>query len=231
MGTTFKKGDKIRATRRTESWSGVRIEKGEELIVGTSVRTGTPYRASGELVAGTPDQTRAYVVDPLHFEPVAEAPQWSDVAPGDTIVIRVKKTGEEVTTKAYAHLDFISGVGVLAFGRDSADFQDKFELVKVEKPKPQPPTTPGSHVTVPFQWESGVNHLFLLDSGKWASQTGLAFWPPEDVASKDFTVIHDAGKDSRWLSSRRGGLFKPQRTPCRGTGTSSRRVTGPWCPK
>jgi hypothetical protein len=49
---------------------------------------------------------------------------------------------------------------------------------------------------VPWNGESGVNHLFLLDSGKWSSQTGLAFWPAEDVASRGFTVIHDAGAES-----------------------------------
>lgn len=131
------------------------------------------------------------------LEAVQPGPQWSDVEVGDKVKVRLKATGQEVDTEAYHEppegTDYVRVLGYTTHAMGPA----KYELLSIEKPKPQPPTTPGSHVTVPHPyWESGINHLFLLDDGKWASQTGLAFWAAEDVASKDFTVIHDAGASS-----------------------------------
>jgi hypothetical protein len=134
--------------------------------------------------------------DPTFFVPAgSKAPQWAGVAEGDTIAVRYKKTGQEFTTEAHETFDRFNGPEFLGHDINSKHVREAWELLSIEKPKPQPPTAPGSHVTVPFPgWESGINHLFLLDSGKWLSQTGAGYWPPEDVASKNFTVIHDAGK-------------------------------------
>lgn len=131
------------------------------------------------------------------FELVPEGPQWSDVEPGDRVKVRLKATGQELDTEAYHELpegtDYVRVLGYTTHAMGPT----KYELLSIEKPKPQPPTTPGSHVTIPFPgWESGINHLFLLDSGKWLSQTGAGYWSADRVAEKDFTVIHDAGVQS-----------------------------------
>lgn len=119
---------------------------------------------------------------------------WRDIEVGDEVTVRLKKTGEEFTTTAYRDVDRPSGVGILGFGRDAYDTPEVFDLLSIEKPKPAPPTTPGSLVTVENSiWESGINHLFLMDDGKWSSQAVGAHWLAEDVASKGFTVIYDAG--------------------------------------
>lgn len=179
--STFSKGDTLRRTGK--SMDGGAMVQGEEYTVDRVERDTIYFEGIG------------YGYSPENFELVHERPKWSDVEPGDKVTFRVQETGEEFTTTATVGASRRAAILGLRLGLGLPS--NRWELLSVEKPKPQPPTTPGSHVTVPHPyWESGINHLFLLDSGKWASQTGRAFWPAEDVASKDFTVIHDAGAQS-----------------------------------
>lgn len=184
--TEFKEGQKV---RRIKGVPHVGMKVGD-------VGTVESVIASGANLIIKEFQQPGWSHAAENFEPVPvgserqELKKWSDVEVGDKVTFRVDDTEEEHTATAYRARGCVR---VLGFQVDGPPV-GFLALLSIEKPKPQLPTTPGSHVTVPFPgWESGINHLFLLDSGKWASQTGLAFWAAEDVASKDFTVIHDAG--------------------------------------
>jgi hypothetical protein len=190
MTHEFKAGDKVRYTAEFNGAHTHNVKQGD-------VREVARISSAGHvLLVPEPGDTHGprYAFAPRSFEPV---PSWSDIEVGDKVTVRIQRSGEELTTTAYADDEMLSGVGLLGEGRNSYRLDGAFDLLSIEKPKPAPPTTPGSHVTVPYlAWESSVNHLFLLDGGKWFSQAGRAYWPAEDVASKDFTVIHDAGAES-----------------------------------
>lgn len=189
----LKRGDKVTVREGATSVTGHKRDPRE-------VRTVlNPNWDSGHLVyLNTVSGRRGNLYRPEDVIPFVQGPQWSDVEPGDKVTIRVRDTGEELTTTATHRSDAYgqayNRASVLGLAPGLGLPSNRWELVSIKKPKPQPPTTPGSHVTVPFPgWESGINHLFLLESGEWLSQTGGGYWPAEDVASKDFTVIHDAG--------------------------------------
>jgi hypothetical protein len=189
MTHKFKAGDPVRFTAEPHPACSHNVKQGD-------VREVARISSAGHvLLVPEPGDTHGprYTFAASSFAPV---PDWSDIAVGDKVTFRFNRTGEEFTTEAYGRL-----YGIAFLGWDVEDEpwveNEGLTLLSIEKPKRIPPTTPGSHITVPFlAWESGVNHLFLLDSGRWSSQTGRAFWLAEDVASKDFTVIHDAGAES-----------------------------------
>lgn len=197
----FKPNQVIRAKRATKSAYGDTFAQGARLVVANVdrnvLRLLRPAHTLGvNTVAGhdkAPDNAE-YLVDPADFEPVP-VPKWSDVEPGDKVVFRVRETGEEFTTTATQsgdpHRAAIMGLR-LGLGLPS----NRWEVVSIEKPKPKPPTTPGSHITVPWDWDSGVNHLFLKDDGRWMSQTGNDWSAMAASELTDFTVIHDAGEAS-----------------------------------
>lgn len=182
--TELKQGQKVRVLFAR---NGYNAEEGDVLTIIRPTPDG-----DGDMAAEDANGKWRYI-SPEQVEAVG--PQWSDVEAFDKVTFRIRHldpVGDE-TRMAY---DVDGTPNVLGVSTRSLLIERIWELLSIEKPKPQPPTTPGSHVTVPFSTPSRVNHLFLLDSGKWASQTGLAFWPAEDVASKDFTVVHDAGATS-----------------------------------
>lgn len=138
------------------------------------------------------------------FELVPEGPKWSDVEPGDKVTIRVRDTGEELTTTATHRSDAYgqayNRASVLGLAPGLGLPSNRWELVSIEKPKPQPPTTPGSVVLVHSSSRAWPNGLPLLrqHTGRWIGQNGQS-WSDHDVAYANggtFTVIHDAGAQS-----------------------------------
>ena len=102
---------------------------------------------------------------------------------GDTVEILLR--GE--VTEVGSHGDWFDLDGEFSFYQESTAAL----VVSVEKVTPPLPTTPGSVIV-----ERGTSRSFLLvDGGFWFSQ-GAVSYPLASIASKDFEVIHDAGKTS-----------------------------------
>ena len=66
---------------------------------------------------------------------------WNTSEAGDTVTLRLREgSGEVITTVAYAHENYLSGVGILGNGISADDFHRKFDLLSVERAKPAPGT-------------------------------------------------------------------------------------------
>ena len=196
MTQQFKKGDKVRATAAVEelTWSAGDDNRVHEGDVGTYVERNTYH------VVDFPQRKRVHLKD-TEIEPYVEPkPEWEALAIGDKVKVRLKHTGEEFETVAYRQDPASNYVRVLGYVTSAGLLRQRFELLDVTAPvppKPLPPTTPGSVISVEWPaWESGRNHLFLRESGLWQTEgKGTGFWKPEDIQARGFELHYDAGAE------------------------------------
>jgi hypothetical protein len=195
MGAKFEKGDKVEA---------VKVDHRSTLVAGEvyTVASVRPRQWSAS------DEWGSHIVrlegkgqEPFYegrFRPAVTAPQWSDVEAGDRVTFRVKETGEQFATTATVGDPRRPAVLGLRLGLGLPS--NRWELLSIEKPKPKPPTTPGSVVLIhsgSVAWPNGLP-LLRQGNGRWIGQ-GNQSWSDTDVAYANggtFEVIHDAGKDA-----------------------------------
>lgn len=203
--TKFKPGDGVRRTSHNNNdypFNGMPVGAEDEV---TDVR-----------VAGLTLRNWGSGHDPSRFElvppdpkPDTEAnretkkPEWSDVMPGDTVVFRDIPTGAEYTAMATARGVDRSAL-VLGTYAGSVLTATTRELLSIQKPQPQPPTTPGSVILIHSASRAWPHGLPLLRqyTGRWVGQNGQS-WSDAEVAYANggtFEVLHDAGNTGKGVN-------------------------------
>lgn len=185
---------------------GHEFKKGDRALV-SEVENGRTYPHTLGLVrtdnqVGLAHGTVNWYADPDHFELVPEAPQWSDVEPGDEVTFRVRETGEEFTASATQSGDprraAIMGLR-LGLGLPS----NRWELVSIEKPRPPFPTA--AHSVILAKVANGdTRRLSLFHDFEspgdpvnvWMDQLVFGGGSFSDEHIVSFDVLYDAGKDS-----------------------------------
>lgn len=152
--------------------------------VGETGKVVNPRTGSGYIRVGLPGAAQLFQPEELRL--VKRELSWLDVKAGDKVTLRVRSTGQEITALATTdnRTTRVLGLGLKAAGATMA-----WELLKIEGPKPLPPTTPGSLVLVQTVFGDSLP-LFLQPPGGWMSSSGAA-WSVSKIRDAGFEVVHD----------------------------------------
>lgn len=170
---TFKKGDTVKVVSYPVDDGSSPVEQTGKIV---------DLDDSGYIRVDLPGPRKLF--RPEELELAKDELSWENVEAGDVVTIRVRTTGQEIT--AVATTDNKT-TRVLGLGLNTASPAAAWKLLKIEKPKPLPPTTPGSLVR-----PNGRDFvLFLRTSFYWVTPSGTG-WNMSDLQEEGFEVIYDA---------------------------------------
>lgn len=195
--STFTKGRKVRALRDTESYgAGVPIKKGEVLEVSAT------SDVDGQLFnAWRPDVPFLHIAlakDDFETADATPAPlDPKSVHVGDTVTVRFKETGEEITTKAYQPKDLTADsewVYILGWPLNKPMGHGLavkyFELIGHQPaPEPEPEWKPGTVANIETAAD-GPLRAMLTEGNTWSAENGETYMAG-DVAEADPLVVID----------------------------------------